>query len=337
MIMLPVHGNATFLTSAKEHLDKLYDQQRRQSPGLYELRLLEDAHPLYSVHDRIAGGAKAMPIWGVSDGSRLIAAVCENDIACAWQRQSLVRDKSSFSLGVNLLMYAAGGNEMLMRLRPVFQPMRGKVLHTVKIARLVHGGNWNTQPYALEYLSGKLKVENRVEIDVRPPAGADPDRLKGDDLIWVTGTSAFTLTDSDVQALGQHVDQGGMLFFNAVGGSQEFTVSARAAITRIIGERDIAQGTVSSDSALMTGKCGEFRGPPIEKLKRTAKFKQLTGDEASPLRIYQTANRIAIVLAPYGIHDTMDGHTAHGAVSYMPDSARDLAANIVLYALDKRG
>jgi hypothetical protein len=49
------------------------------------------------------------------------------------------------------------------------------------------------------------------------------------------------------------------------------------------------------------------------------------------------AGRSLVIHARLGIHDTLDGHTTWGAKSFMPDSARDLAANIVLYALSLRG
>ena len=52
----------------------------------------------------------------------------------------------------------------------------------------------------------------------------------------------------------------------------------------------------------------------------------------SPLYVYHRGDNMMIIHAGRGIHDTLDGHTAFGAKSYMPDTARDLAANIVLYA-----
>jgi len=90
---------------------------------------------------------------------------------------------------------------------------------------------------------------------------------------------------------------------------------------------------VDLNSPLMTGKCGDFRGPPIKALKRTRAWQRLRPKAGAPLRVHNLAGRTVAIYAPYGIHDTLDGHTAHGAMSYMPPSARDLAANVVLYAL----
>jgi len=33
------------------------------------------------------------------------------------------------------------------------------------------------------------------------------------------------------------------------------------------------------------------------------------------------------------VHDTMDGHTGYGAISYMPADSLDIASNVALYSL----
>jgi len=333
MLMVPSHNSKAFLESAKQALTDLYADQRTVAGGYYELEQLAGNHPLYDTHRTIRNGHKLAPVWGVSDGSRLIAAVVRNDIACAWQRRRHARKRTDYSLGINLFFYAIGGNDMPMRLRPVFPPPRGEVRHRIKIARLRHAGNWFTQPYALEYLSKKLQAENRVAIDVTDGVGADLAKLQDHQLVWVTGTDKFTLSAAEAEALGKYIDGGGMIFFNAVTGSMEFRKSMLAAIEKVVGDRDLTEGIPSSSSPLMTGKCDEFRGPRIGKLARTMKFRRALKSGPPPLRVYISGDRIAVVEAPFGIHDTLDGHAAHGAMSYMPRSAQDLAANIVLTAL----
>ena len=50
------------------------------------------------------------------------------------------------------------------------------------------------------------------------------------------------------------------------------------------------------------------------------------------LRTYEKNGRVVAMYAPYGIHDTLDGHTGYKGQSYLPGSAMDIAANVVLYA-----
>jgi hypothetical protein len=54
--------------------------------------------------------------------------------------------------------------------------------------------------------------------------------------------------------------------------------------------------------------------------------------------VYERKGRALVIVASRGIQDTLDGHTANNAKSYLPATARDLAANVVLFALmDKLG
>ena len=86
----------------------------------------------------------------------------------------------------------------------------------------------------------------------------------------------------------------------------------------------------------MTGRCGDFRGPKLTRLQRTSAWRKVAPSASPPHRVYDRSGRIVVIHATHGVHDTLDGHTAHGALSYMPDSARDIAANVVLYALTQK-
>lgn len=189
----------------------------------------------------------------------------------------------------------------------------------------------------MNYLSRKLTAENRVALDVVAPAAVTAEGLTGADLAWMTGSSKFRLSADELEALGGYLDSGGTLFVNAAGGSREFNVSAGDMIEKLRAGRELILATVTPDSPLMTGKCGDFRGPRIRRLVRTRAWQRRSPRApTSPMRLYVRDGRAVVIHAPHGIHDTLDGHTAHAALSYMPGSARELAANVVLYALSRR-
>ena len=341
LLLVPVHGSKAFAESARKGLEGLYAAQREQAGGHYSLEMLPAEHPVYQVHQKIAGGGKSLPIWGVSDGTRVLAMLLDRDIAHAWQ-QGLPSSGVSVDhmLGVNLFLYATGANQMSTRLRPVFaaRPAGGKIKHTARVAWLKHGGNWNTQPYALQYLSQKLQAENGVKIELSAGAAAESEQLKGQNLAWLTGSSAFALSEAEVAALRQYLAEGGMLFVNAVGGSEAFDRSARALLDQLLPPERATAARVGEDSPLMTGKIMDqtvdFRGPPVGQPQRTMALRRVAR-AGSPLEAFSDVGtgRIAALYARYGIHDTLDGHTVDGALSFMPASARDIAANVVLYSL----
>jgi len=333
LLFVPTHNSKEFLNSVTAGLKDLYAKQRDLSGAHHALEPLPADHPLYSLYEKIPNGPTSAPMWGVSDGTRLLAVVSQRDLACPWQRRALARGRLDYLLGVNFFLYATGANSLRTRMRPVFIAKAGEVRHRAKVAWLRHNGNWNTQPAALDYLSQKLTAENRVAITTTAGAAPDTAGLKGQHLAWMTGSQAFTLKDAELKALRSWLEGGGTLFVNAVGGSKTFNASARKVLDGLFAGKNVVLEDVDINSPLMTGKCGDFRGPPIKSLKRTRAWQRLRPKAGPPLRVYRQAGRIVAIHAAYGIHDTLDGHTAHGAMSFMPPSARDLAANIVLYAL----
>lgn len=335
LLFVPTHGSNAFLKSALEGLKKLYNEQNKEAPAYYTLKQIPADHPIYTLHRRIANGPGIAPIWGVSDGTRLIAIVSKRDICCPWQRLAVATGRIGYSLGVNLFLYATGGNQLRMRMRPVFVHKKGQIRQRAKIAWIKHNGNWHCQPYALNYLSEKLIAENRIALDVTAGVPIQADKLKGYHLIWMVGSDSFTLSDKQIDTLRDYLYNGGTLFINAVGGARDFNQSAREMLQRLFeGQSGVEKGYVSAFSPLITGKCGEFRGPPIKSpLPRSRAWMKSGSRPPAPLKVFMRSGRILVIYAPYGIHDTLDGHTAYGAKSYMPPAARDLAANIVLYAL----
>ena len=351
LLMVPTHDSGAFLKTAKDRLSELYADQRRlgavgsaqpESAGgageHYTLEPLPEAHPLYSVHRKIDKGHVRAPMWGVSDGTRLLAVVCKRDICCSWQRRDVVNRsrKDDFTLGVNLFRYATGANSLGRQLRAVFAARGRGARDRAKVAWVAHDGTWYTQPYALKSLSEKLMAENRVALDVTVGAALEFDELKGHDLVWMTGSSQLSVTDRQRDALKEYIDSGGTVFINAVGGSPRFNQSADAMLRKLFADEEVVRGYVVANSPLMTGRCGDFRGPKLTRLQRTSAWRKVAPSASPPHRVYDRSGRIVVIHATHGVHDTLDGHTAHGALSYMPDSARDIAANVVLYALTQR-
>lgn len=339
IVLLPTNNSPKFTESAKELLKSLYADQAKSAGAHYTLRELPGTHPIYTAQKDLGQAARALPAWGVSDGSRELALLITRDLAGMWQRRLTVgAGQLDHDMGANLFFYATGGNKMQTRMRPVFVGSDAKPRHTAKIAWVRHEGNWNTQPFALEALDQKLRAENFVTVDVTVGAELSNEGLKGHDLVWMTGTDEFTLSDDQQAALRRYLLGGGTLFINAVGGSREFTRSAQDMLRELFRPIRTARRTaLTGNSPLMTGKAGDFRGPRISmedlKLRRTNPLKKIMPNPDSPFEVYGRGERYFAILAANGIHDTLDGHTVHGALSYMPRAARDLAANVVLYGM----
>ena len=338
LLFIPSHGGTEFLEAVKKRLGGLYGKDREMAGAHFTLEKLGEEHPFYTCYLNLKTVARNAPIWGVSDGTRLLAVVNQRDLACPWHRRDERRGgKTDFELGVNFYMTTTGRNQLSTRLRPVFHQTGGEVRHRARIARIRHSGNWATQPYALDPVNRKLIAENRVAIDFTDGALIDAKSLAGKDLVWMTGAAKFELTDRQIRILRDYLDRGGTLFVNAVGGSEDFNDAADSMIEKIFEGRDVGSGMVPINHALITGKAGDFRGPKLGKLEQTWSLQQSPARTGPVLIGHAIGDRIMVIQARKGIHDTLDGHMTYGAKSLMPNSARDVAANIVLYALSLRG
>ena len=336
LLFVPSRKSEEFLKSVTSALRNLYKDQRRLVGDYYTVEKLPADHPVYSVNQTIENGDEEAPLWGLSDGTRLLAIVSARDVAASWQRYARVGGRIDYKLGANFFFYATGGNPMRRRMRPVFAGSAREVRHHVKVAWLKHDGNWHTQPHALKYVSQKLTAENRVGIKLDVGVPIEAGRLRRYHLLWLTASREFDLTDAQIDALRGCVNRGGMLFVNVIGGSKKVRRRVRRMFDRLFSDTAVAQGFAGPDCPLVTGVCGDFRGPNLTKLRIR---RSVAWRKAAPkmpglrLRLYEKDNRVVAIFAPYGIHDTLDGHAGYGAMSYLPAPARAIAANIVLYAL----
>lgn len=337
LVMVANSGSKTFAESAEKLLSTMYKEQQDQSGKYYNLEKAADSFAVYSApetnFEKIANGSTKAPISFVSDGTRAIAMLIQRDFPKSWQGR-MTQDKIDYPLGKNLMFYATGVNQVT-RMRPVFVSKPGPIKEEIQVGWLKHGGNWCTSPYALTYLAEKLNAENRI--DMKTTAGVQPgkDDLDKFKLLWMTGSEEFSLKKEEVAALKKYIAGGGSIFINAVGGSRKFRDSAKQLIDDLTADvGNVNSGFPGEKSPIMNGVAGNWRGPQIKTLLRTKAWK--TGEAkvaGAMVQVFEIGSRPAIFFCAYGIHDTLDGHTAHQAFSYLPSTSRDLSANIVLTAL----
>lgn len=351
LLFMPVHDATGFTDSVKARLATLYEAQATDSPKYYKIEPIRGSDPIYSamrpIKDRDEESVKPwtdeekeakLPLLGVSDGTRWLAVVSPTDIACAWQKVSGRTQTPHFLLAMNMYTYATGKNALGSRMRPVFVGADKPAKSTIKVGWVRHDGNWNAQPFALNYLSQKLAAENWLALDVT--VGVDPASAKLDDykLLWITGSDAFTFSDAAVRTLRQYLDNNGTIFLNAVGGSPEFNASTDALLARLKAGRAGRLLAPADNEPLISGKLGEQRGLPIDKAARVRAWmvKVPANQVRGPVETYVEGDWARVVIGRNGIHDTLDGHTNIRSLSYMPSSAGQIAANVVLYSIMDR-
>jgi len=96
------------------------------------------------------------------------------------------------------------------------------------------------------------------------------------------------------------------------------------------GSSSAASPAVLADAQRDAGLAGH----QIAWMTGTSAF-SLSDSQKGALGDFLDAGGGTIMYVPFGMHDTLDGHTAYKALSYMPATSLNLAANIILFALTR--
>ena len=195
----------------------------------YEFSQLPKDHPIYSTVYPI----KLPPtLKVVSNGSRILLVHSPHDIAEGWQANWTDNQKTSFQMGINLFVYAAGKANFKNRLSSSYlPPFTATPTHTYPVARLRYGGHWDPEPYAWTRFARYFSFDTRAAIDEKQIAFAEVTPAMTP-LAVLTGTVRNDFTDAEISAARRYVDGGGVLLIDACGGRSEFSKSVTQLIAR---------------------------------------------------------------------------------------------------------
>ena len=199
------------------------------------------------------------------------------------------------------------------------------------MARIKHGGDWNTNPKALDRLGDtparavSLGIAEAEPVDlVRAP----PARLP---LLWLTGNVPLKLGDAEANRLKAYLLGGGTLFVDPSAGDARFFQSARSALETMFGAEAVQP--VPVEHALLTGRFAGGVGTDVRTVRYSkALAASKPGEQTPVLWGVEIDGRLAAVLSRYGVTCPLEGHPTYGQMSLTTEDARRLAANVVLYA-----
>jgi len=330
-----VLGEATtasraFAESFREMMVKAFPEGTREGAKYYRWHKVPPGHPLLAT--MTARDLQRLgTIWAMDSPIRTVAVLLPRDQATAWQQMDMVKNRHSFTMGRNILLYATAGEQLKTRLRPVYAGRTITAKTVRKIAALSTTGQWLGEPYVIERLSDKLARDALIMVEAAPshaPGELDPRETP---MIWVYGHGAITLTEGRIESLRRYVQKGGLVALSANKGDKVFAKSAAEVALKIL--PDALPGALGPTDPVMTGLVYRERGKPLTdprfrgmKLARERKVK-LTG--------YRTGRRIGVIVSPYDIFLGILGTPIYGNKDYSGETARQIAANIYLYALEQ--
>jgi hypothetical protein len=320
-------GDKDFLESVRRILSEQFPQSK--------LEPLPPDHPIATAVHKV--GAEGLEIMNV--GCRASIVVATQGLAEKMAAEDPASPGDSLRLGENLAVYATAGAALPDRLAvasplemPRTEPPRPGAW---RIGQVQYDGDWNPRPYALPRLAADLNSRFKSVLSDRPlPVPPTPVKLTDKDLnqytiLYMTGHYALRLSDAEKAALKAWMADGTRtLVAEACCGSPVFDESLRRLMKELFPESLLEE--LPADHPIFNGKVGVA----IPSVTYSPAVQAQTPGLARPVLFGLVRDRhLVLVYSPYGLAVGMDGQKAWAARTLVPDDARRLATNIMLYLM----
>jgi hypothetical protein len=318
-------GDPRFDKGFREFVKELFPEEN------LELRPLDSSHSIWRTRFKLT--PELHPLWGVDLGCRTALIYSPKDLSCYWNQmtRSPANERVILAsrIGQNIVDYVTGrelpADKLVLREVASFNsdsPRRG----VLKIAKIQHAGDWNVAKLAVPQLARSLsKLGIAVDLDQKELRPSDP-AIVNYPLAYMHGRLAFTMSDTDKEALRRHIDPGqGVLMADAACGSAEFDRSFRQLVAELFPDKPLTE--ITKDDPLLSKSTGydlsqvQYSGPAGAQKG----YPMLEG--------IKIGDKWAVIYSKYDIGCALQRHAGYGCVGYVYDSALQIATNIVLHSM----
>jgi hypothetical protein len=348
-----VYGGGTILANACCGCPEFAESFRRMIKSVFPdrpLHRLSPEHPIFHCFHEIAdvrfqqGRDKfftAEPLLeGIDLGCRTAVIFAPADLANGWYGQNpsnnypqglWIMFQDARKLGANIVHYLLA-NVLYARAFPLTLVQYQDQAETpnaqrVEIAQLIHQGDWDPNPYALQRLqkylaeNSTLKVEfRRKTIDPGDPA------IFNFPLLYIVGHREFVLSDQQVSTLRGYLLNGGVLLAESCCGRREFDLAFRREIKRVL--PDYRMNPLAADHPMyqVDYKIGEVGLSPLGK-------KYFPDLHRPFLEGIEINGRLGVIYSQLALANGWEGIEHPYSAGYDQTDALRLGVNIVIYNL----
>jgi len=314
------------------------------------MRRLPPEHPVFHCVrnlDRVTfqqGSSKpfqAEPLLeGIDWGCRTAVLFAPADLANGWYGQTpagnytpgfwIVGDDAR-KLGANLIQYVLA-NVLYARAFPLVQVQYEQVRQAADarqfmIGQLIHAGDWDPNPSALQRLQKYLAEHSTVQVEFRR-AGVDPGDpgLFNFPMVYLVGHDGFAFSDTQVSNLRNYLLGGGVLLAESCCGRRAFDLAFRREIKRVLPEYRL-QGLPGDHPVYrMDFKINEVSLSPLAR-------KYFPDLHRPWLEGIEIQGRWAVLYSQLALANGWEGIEHPYSAGYDPADALRLGVNVVLYSL----
>ena len=315
-------ASPAFTAAFQKYAAKMVDNR-------YEVRQLPKEHTLYTVYSKSPDPPRLL---GLSNGARELWIHSPADMAGAWQRLAYA-SKEYWDTPANLYFYAAGGgNRLQTRLLSYRTPTpQGAAARSLSLARVSYPSNEDPEPGAWPRFAKIIRASGNTDLQLTTVPTANLDVAKTP-VAHLTGTTAFKIPDPDVVKLKAYLAAGGALVIDNCGGGEAFDKSVKELVAVLY--PDVVFDSIPGDSPVLNGSL-----PDTVKIDQ-ANYRKFTltpivrRDVPNLLGIKQ-GDRYTVIYSPMDITSGFLDTQTCGINGYAPDTAQNLARDILIYAASK--
>jgi len=327
----------------------------------YRFKKLDASHPIWSAEER-PPASQARLLLGIDYGCRTSVVYAPSDppddpkpsLACLWelsrggQRASYspaVQEKiqGGLMIGINVLAYATNRElpekfeipEKIVTEDKVDPMVRGKFA----VAKLQHPGGCDAAPRALANLMEQAGHDLDIRVETHPKIISMQDPALFDyPVVFMHGRNAFHLTDGERQALREYVQRGGLLFADAICGSEAFAESFRREMGLIFPKNPLE--SIPPRDPIWTDKYGGSNLKTVTRLDpqpgradepmKTAK-RQVPPD----LKGVRFNDRYGVIFSEFDLSCALEKHESMECRGYTRDDAARIGLNVLRYAIQQ--
>lgn len=278
-------------------------------------------------------------VW--SDGCRSNVFLLTNAACCAWQQALAQEHERLFGLAESIVTYVSFDRPMPGRVGD--SAMNGSDTNaadvknpTLSIARVIHDGDWWTDPTSLHHLAERARATLGINLKILDPVPPEKARLSGADLLWITGHKFEPFRAEGRVELKAFMAAGGTVIASACCGRRAFDDTFQTFAVTLYDPASWVR--IVHTDALVTGSFDPTRAGPMDKLNWRRRF-----NAPPPARLdrptlhgIQNDGRWALVYSPYDIHCVQTRHNCLDCVGYTPEAAQQMLRNMLLYVLVQR-
>jgi hypothetical protein len=246
------------------------------------------------------------------------------------------------ALGTNILSYATGRelhNKLDRPLVSTTTPATTSVLRkTLTIPEISHHGGSDDAPRALNNLLQVLSTQLDIRVTTGRRVLTLSDSLQQYPLVFIHGRQQFKFSTQERQALRTFVENGGVLFGDAICASRTFAESFRREMSLIFPNDALRR--LPPDHTMFTDEYDGFDLTTITLRTPSARSKsqmaEILETHGSPhVEAIHINGRLAVAFSPYDLSCALENQISIECKGYSRQDAARLGSNIILFSLQQ--